>query len=136
MHDYAGHPFQVELSRRLAIDGYKVWHLYSDDTVSGKGALDLSEKDPDRLHIEAIRPRSRYARYSPIGRIRFELSYGRALAHAIAGCEADVVITGNTPLFVLLVLMRYLNSRSIKWVLWHQDMVSLAVSDEAARVLP
>ena len=32
VHDYAGHPFQVQLSRRLASRGHEVLHLYCAST--------------------------------------------------------------------------------------------------------
>ena len=39
VHDYSGHPFQVELSRELARRGHEVTHSYCPGWVSGKGHL-------------------------------------------------------------------------------------------------
>ena len=40
VHDYSGHPFQVELSRELARRGHEVTHSYCEAYVSGKGHLE------------------------------------------------------------------------------------------------
>jgi len=39
VHDYSGHPFQVELSRELARRGHTVHHCYSDSISTWQGAL-------------------------------------------------------------------------------------------------
>ena len=39
LHDYSGHPFQVELSRELSRRGHDVTHSYCDAYTSGKGHL-------------------------------------------------------------------------------------------------
>ncbi len=39
VHDYSGHPFQVQLSRELARRGHEVTHSYCAAYVSGKGHL-------------------------------------------------------------------------------------------------
>jgi colanic acid biosynthesis glycosyl transferase WcaI len=136
VHDFAGHPFQAELSRRLAGEGYEVWHLYSADTITGKGSVESLASDPHWLRFVAVKPSARYSRYAPIARSRFEFSYGRAVSKAVRRINPDLFITCNTPLFVLRVLVRSLAKTKTKWVFWHQDIVSLAVGDEAARVLP
>ena len=38
VHDFSGHPFQVELSRELARRGHEVTHSYCPAWVSGKGS--------------------------------------------------------------------------------------------------
>jgi colanic acid biosynthesis glycosyl transferase WcaI len=39
VHDYCGHPFQVQLSRNLAMRGHDVTHIYFADDPGPKGAL-------------------------------------------------------------------------------------------------
>ena len=39
IHDYSGHPFQVQLSRDLAARGHDVLHGYSTQYVTGHGNL-------------------------------------------------------------------------------------------------
>ena len=39
--DYAGHPFQVQLSRKLAERGHDVLHLYFGQAITPRGMLTL-----------------------------------------------------------------------------------------------
>ena len=52
VHDYAGHPFQVDLSRELAVRGHEVNHAYFHGDLGPKGRLERSSVDPDRLSEE------------------------------------------------------------------------------------
>src|SRR4051794_22057325 len=52
VHDYSGHPFQVELSRELARRGHEVTHSSSEAYVSGKGHL--VAKPGESLTFESV----------------------------------------------------------------------------------
>jgi hypothetical protein len=39
IHDYAGHPFQVQLSRELAMRGYSVVHAFTGGLLTPRGSL-------------------------------------------------------------------------------------------------
>jgi glycosyltransferase involved in cell wall biosynthesis len=134
LHDFTGHPFQVQLARALAARGHDVLHLYAGQYVTGRGRLDVTSDDPKSLRIEPLNACLPMRKYSPVGRIRFELAYAAAWRERLAGEQFDVVITANAPLVVLSRMLRYLARGP--WVLWHQDITSLAVSAEAARKLP
>ena len=54
IHDYAGHPFQVELSRNLASRGHHVTHIYFAGDRGPKGNMKLLMTDSDTLSIEAV----------------------------------------------------------------------------------
>src|SRR5262245_65296140 len=43
VHDFAGHPFQIDLSRALARRGHIVQHVYCGSYTSGKGRFDPGE---------------------------------------------------------------------------------------------
>ena len=48
IHDYSGHPFQVQLSRALARRGHRVTHLYNaSNPTTPKGGLARRGDDPD-----------------------------------------------------------------------------------------
>jgi glycosyltransferase involved in cell wall biosynthesis len=134
LHDFTGHPFQVQLARALAAHGHDVLHLYAGQYVTGRGRLDVTSDDPASLRIEPLNARLPMRKYAPVDRVRFELAYAAAWRERLAVEQFDVVITANAPLFVLSRMIRDL-ARS-PWVLWHQDVTSLAVSAEAARKLP
>ena len=134
LHDFTGHPFQVQLARALAARGHDVLHLYAGQYVTGRGRLDVTSDDPPSLRIEPLNACVPMRKYSPVGRFRFELAYAAAWRDRLAGERFDVVVTANAPLVVLSRMLRSLARGP--WVLWHQDVTSLAVSAEAARRLP
>ena len=45
IHDFAGHPFQIDLSRALARRGHTVQHVYCGSYTSGKGRLQAGNTD-------------------------------------------------------------------------------------------
>ncbi len=54
LHDFSGHPFQAELSRKLAARGHEVEHLSADQYVSGKGHLELQPGDSPTLTFTGV----------------------------------------------------------------------------------
>jgi glycosyltransferase involved in cell wall biosynthesis len=136
VHDYAGHPFQVQLSRTLAARGHDVLHSYSTQHVTGRGNFEVSPADPDTLRIEGVTADRPMIRYSPVGRTRYELSHAQAWQRQLEREHFDVVVACNVPLFTLARLRHFFARRNQPWVLWHQDIWSLGVAAEAARKLP
>jgi glycosyltransferase involved in cell wall biosynthesis len=136
VHDYSGHPFQVQLSRELAARGHTVVHTYAEQYVTGHGRLDVCAGDPATLRIEALRARHPLIKYSPLGRLRFEMGYAAAWQRMLDAEPFDLVVACNIPLFALARVRRYFARRGQRWLLWHQDLYSLAVGGEAGRRLP
>ena len=64
IHDCAGHPFQVQLSRELAHRGHEVLHLYFRFNNTPKGELDLKSTDPASVIIEGIFTKEPIQKYS------------------------------------------------------------------------
>src|SRR5215217_1271611 len=69
IHDYAGHPFQIQLSRELAGRGYYVTHQYCASYKTGKGAVERTTKDPETFSVEPFSMSDEFARYSPARRV-------------------------------------------------------------------
>jgi glycosyltransferase involved in cell wall biosynthesis len=136
LQDFCGHPFQVQMSRELARRGHDVLHTYATQYVTGRGNLELSPDDPPNLRIEGVRAKVEMNKYSPVGRSRFELSYAAAMSEVIDRNPADVVVLCNEPLLAATVLRRRFARSGQRWLLWHQDVISSAMSDEVARKLP
>ncbi|GAB2479142.1 glycosyltransferase family 4 protein [Jatrophihabitans fulvus] len=136
VHDFSGHPFQVQLSRELAARGHDVLHGYSTQFVTGHGRLAVEADDPETLRIEGITCDRPMIKYSPVGRTRFEMSYARAWTHALESEQFDLVVACNVPLFSLAAVQTYFTARKQPWILWHQDLYSLGVGAECSRKLP
>ena len=126
IHDYAGHPFQVQLSRELARRGYLVLHLYAASNPTPKGALVRRNDDANCLTIEGLSVSSPYQRYDFIKRWKHETAYGRKLAKHAASWQPDIVVSCNTPLDPQRMLLRRCRQLDIPFVFWLQDLVGVA----------
>ena len=133
MHDYAGHPFQAQLSRELARRGHDVAHSFLARDRSQKGALERRPGDPANLVFMPIRRGDDSSRYGVLRRMRHELVYGRRLVRAAAAYGPDVVISANTPLPAQWQLMTWSHRSSSAFVYWMQDLISVAVTQKVTR---
>jgi glycosyltransferase involved in cell wall biosynthesis len=136
VHDFAGHPFQAELSRELAGRGLVVEHAHSAQYTSGKGVLKHQPGDPDTLSFRAIESPRPFAKYNPIGRLAFERSFASTWIDQVTRERPDLVIACNVPLFALRRFSRFARRSGLPYVLWHQDIFSLALTEELDRRLP
>lgn len=126
IHDFSGHPFQVQLSRELANRGNEVFHFYCDDILGAQGNLEKTVSDPDSLSIEAVSIGRPISRYNFLKRFVDESSYGRALCSAVSKISPDVIVSSNTPLDAQIPLFSLCNRLNIKFVFWLQDILGLA----------
>ncbi len=78
VHDFSGHPFQAELSRKLSERGFAVEHLSAGQYVSGKGHLERQSGDASTLTFASISLHLPFQKYAPWARLRWERAYGRA----------------------------------------------------------
>src|SRR4051812_26943925 len=92
VHDFSGHPFQVQLSRVLAARGHEVLHLYCSEYQTGKGAVAGIDSDPQAFHVESVSMTKPWDRYSWLRRVRQERQYGAAFARRAERFEPDVVL--------------------------------------------
>ncbi|MGI9084586.1 MAG: glycosyltransferase family 4 protein [Aeromicrobium sp.] len=136
IHDFAGHPFQAELSRELARRELTVEHAYSAQYTSGKGRLERQPGDPDTLSFRAIETPRQFEKYAPIGRLQFERSFASTWIDQVTKLQPDLVIACNVPLFALYRFSRFARRTGLPYVLWHQDVFSLALAEELERRLP
>ncbi|WP_319434981.1 glycosyltransferase family 4 protein [Mycobacterium sp. RTGN5] len=136
IHDWCGHTFQAQLSRELARRGLVVEHSYSSEYVGGKGRLELEPGDPETLSFTTVTAARPFEKYSPVGRLRYELSYADAWISRLNETRPDVVVICNTPLLTAERFRSWARRTQTPWVLWHQDIISLALGEELHRKLP
>lgn len=125
VHDYVGHPFQVQLSRELARRGMDVLHLHCGSFRTGKGAVD--DADDARLRVEGITLSREFAKYSPWTRFRQEREYGLKASARIREFRPDVVLSANTPLFAQKRLLSETKRLGSRFVFWQQDLLGIGV---------
>ena len=130
VHDYSGHPFQVELSRELARRGHDVTHSYCEAYVSGKGHLTAEEGEA--LQFEPIGCGRRVAKDTFVRRLLQELWFGVQLVRQVRRERPDTALMSNVPVPTLAVLALVLWVLRTPWALWHQDVQAVAVRSFAA----
>ena len=131
VHDFAGHPFQIDLSRALARRGHIVQHVYCGSYASGKGRFDAG--DDANLSVVAVPAGESFARYSPVRRVSQEAGYGRRFTRVAAAFRPDVILACNVPLVAKSVVASWCRREDVPWVFWLQDLHSVAMVAEAER---
>jgi len=122
IHDFAGHPFQSQLSRQLASLGHEVIHLYPAGLPGPKGRLSKCVSDPPTLRFEAIPLSGTFRKYSAHRRFLVQRKYAHDVNSFIRSERPDVVLSGNTPIDVQAELLRYCHKRRVGFVHWVQDV--------------
>lgn len=126
LHDYAGHPFQVQLSRALAARGHKVLHLYSGSNLTPQGALRKTAADSPNFMVEPIVLGEQVQKGRLFKRRGQEIQHGRYVVNHIRSFAPDIVISANCPLDPQKMLQDECRTRKIPVVYWLQDLVGLA----------
>jgi glycosyltransferase involved in cell wall biosynthesis len=133
IHDYAGHPFQVDLSLSLAKSGHKVFHVYFAGDAGPKG--NMSNELHVNLNFLAIGSKN-YSKTNFIKRRFDDLKYGKQVADKIFKIKPDIVISGNTPTEAQNIIVNRCMKSNIKFVYWIQDFYSIAASMILKRKIP
>lgn len=138
VHDYAGHPFQIQLSRQLARRGHHVTHAYAGQLLTPRGALARRDDDPPNLDIVEVPMSERYksAKYNFVERRNYEFAYGAELTRLIKRLQPDLVISGNTPSEPQWRMIQSAQALGVPIVSWVQDFYSIAVSKLARKKAP
>lgn len=116
VNDYAGHPFQIELSRTLAGLGYSVNHAYCNTNVTPRGALDETDDGP---RIFGISTGDGFEKYNISRRLVAEFLYGAKSVRLMATKRPDVCLNSNVPIIslaMITVAARLLGARNVLWL--------------------
>ncbi|MEM6365633.1 MAG: glycosyltransferase family 4 protein [Planctomycetota bacterium] len=130
VHDYAGHPFQIQLSRFLAARleplGYQVVHAYSASTLTPRGPLARQITDPPNFDIQPINLNATIPKYSFVKRAKMERAYGRLFIGLCNRLKPAKVLSANTPTFAQAQLIRWAGRHDTEVFTWIQDMYGVA----------
>ena len=135
IHDFAGHPGQLQMSRELARRGHVVEHQYCQSVTTGQGDTTRRNDDPESFSIKGISMGSDFARYSPWRRLGQEVRYGWSAIRAGLAVKPDVAVFSNMPIVPLALVSLALKVRGIPYVFWWQDVYSDAVGTVARQRL-
>jgi colanic acid biosynthesis glycosyl transferase WcaI len=136
VHDYAGHPFQVQLSRELARRGHEVLHLHCGSLKTGKGAVKSKTDDVRRFRVDAVHLSGEFERYSPWRRLLQERAYGTQVAEQLRSFRAEIVLSANTPLIAQRILRSASERIASKFIFWQQDILGLGIKRVLGRRHP
>jgi glycosyltransferase involved in cell wall biosynthesis len=136
IHDYSGHPFQVQLSRSLAARGHEVLHVYSGSIASPRGPLTPKADDPPGFQIQGISLDRPVAKYDYLRRFMQELTYARLLEEVATSYDPTIVFCANTPIDIMSKLAALCRRKSVPWIFWLQDIYSVAVDRYFGRKVP
>ncbi len=123
IHDYAGHPFQLELSEQLS-KTYKIYHLYFKNDKGPKANFDNENKN---LITTGIGERINYSKKNFISRFFDDIKYGKLVSEQIRIIKPDLILSGNCPTISQHIILNSAKKNNSKFIIWVQDFYSLAV---------
>jgi glycosyltransferase involved in cell wall biosynthesis len=128
VNEFCGHPFQMELSRKLAKMGHQVYHVYfADNDSTPKGETQRRPDDAPGLTIEGLHIQREFSKHSLLTRRQADLAYGREVVNRVDRFRPDVVISANMPLDAQNLLQQAARQHGARFVFWLQDVYSVAV---------
>ena len=125
--DYSGHPFQVQLSRALAMRGHDVLHVYSASFQTPKGDLVRHPDDPMGFAIQGVFSAETFAKDSFVKRRRQEIEVGGLIGAEIARFRPDVVFSSNAPIDSQRRIYHAARAAGAGFVFWIQDLYGEAI---------
>lgn len=125
IHDYAGHPFQLDLSIALAKYGYSVYHVYTSSSGGPKAGFNRDIKNLTVINFSV----SNINKSNFIKRYFQEYNYGKKLVQKISEINPDSIISANTPLSAQHLICSWCRKHDKKFIFWLQDIISIAASN-------
>ncbi|MDB6071068.1 MAG: glycosyltransferase WbuB [Verrucomicrobiales bacterium] len=138
VHDYAGHPFQIQLSRELAKMGHEVLHAFAGSLQTPRGDLVKGPTDAASFSVTEVAMDADYTKYKYnfLRRRNMEVAYGKQVAKLIKSWKPDGVISSNTPTEAQEPILRATQELNARFVYWLQDFYSLAVDKLVRKKIP
>jgi len=127
VHDYPGHAFPAQLSRRLASRNHEVVHLYSRSVQTPQGPVAGSASDPPSLRFVGIELAKVVAKQAFVRRYFEERRYGRLLGEQIMRFRPELVISATTPLDAQARALDAARTAGAGFVFWLQDIQGIAI---------
>lgn len=125
VHDFAGHPFQLDLSKEFSLnDEYKLFHIYFDSGLGPKGDFANNKSD---VEIIGIKLPIKYSKNNIFKRVICEFIYGLYLFLWLNKIKPDVVLSGNCPIDSYWGIFLSKRIFKFKLIYWVQDIYGSAI---------
>ena len=118
--DYAGHPFQYDLSCELGARGHDVTHTYSSSTLTPQAGFERATN----VTVQPVSIGRPFEKYRVFRRLGDEVSYGVRTVLLARRAHPDRILASNVPLVSLLIIWIYALLYRCGKVLWLQDLQS------------
>jgi len=119
INDYAGHPFQIELSTEFSRRDLEIVHVYCTTNVTPRG--DLSQRNGGPTII-GISTGGGFDKYNIPRRLLAELRYGFSSVRLLWKVRPDACLNSNVPVVSLAMITVASAILRIRAVLWLQDL--------------
>ncbi len=136
VHDYAGHPYAVQLSRALARRGVEVLHVYSSSNPMPQGTLGRKECDPQWFQVKPISVGETIQKAQFVKRRAQEIAHARKVGDVIREFRPDVLISGSAPLDTQNELWKVCQAVNTAPIFWLQDLTGIATELVLKHKLP
>lgn len=136
VHDFAGHPYAVQLSRELARRDMTVLHVYSGSNPMPQGNLRVLPDDPPGFQVRSVLLQEKINKAKLLKRRKQDVEHGARLAKVIRDFRPDVLISGSTPLDTQNHIWKVCSSMGVAKVFWLQDVTGIAIKLILGKRLP
>lgn len=136
VHDYAGHPYAVQLSRALAKLHHNVLHVYCASNPMPQGSLARQTSDPDTFDVRPIHLGETIQKAKFVKRRAQEIEHARRAGKVVRDFRPDVIISGSAPLDTQNGLWKVAQEVGCKTVFWLQDLTGFATEAVLREKLP
>lgn len=136
VHDYAGHPYAVQLSRALAALHHNVLHVFCASNPMPQGSLARQKDDPKSFDVRPISLARTIQKAKFIKRRAQEVEHAKLAADVVRSFGPDIVISGSAPLDVQNGLWRAAEDVGSRTVFWLQDLTGVATEAVLRKKLP
>lgn len=134
VHDYAGHPFQVQLSRSLARRGHEVVHLYSASlSTTPQGGLAKRVDDAptfDSVGIDIGRLINKADRVQLV--TQDDPAHAKGAMKVVESFQPDVILSANSAPWINEHFLDYAWETECQFVCWVQDLFGPVAKKEAS----
>ena len=124
IHDYAGHPLALSLSKQLS-KKFNIYHLYFANDSGPKS--DFKNNKNKNFKIMAVGKQIAYDKSNFFQRFYKDIQYGIEVRKKINIIKPDIVISANCPTFSQQSIMLAAKENNSKFIMWVQDFYSIAV---------
>lgn len=135
VHDYSGHPFQLQLSGQLAANGHEVMHVYSASFQTPHGNV-TSQDNTAQIQIKGLKLKEQFAKHKFVKRRKQEIEFGHLVALEISKFLPEIVISSNAPLDTQKIISKTCKNLNIKFIFWVQDIYSEAIGKILTKKIP